>query len=154
MLIEEFIHNPLVGMYHMACDVDHEKREVTFLYKLRHGVCPRSYGMNVANMAGIPRSIVDRAEAVADTFEKLTLERSTSKQQKMTTSTNGLKQQHFPTSKLADFIQVWRLSDTTSLNPSSASWPHFLRIWSSLQNLSQNKPKKTPLISSSISIRS
>src|SRR6185295_5890944 len=44
--------------------------EVTFLYKLISGVCPKSYGMNVANMAGIPRQIVDRAEMIASKFEQ------------------------------------------------------------------------------------
>ena len=36
------------------------RREVTFLYKLTDGVCPKSHGMNVANMAGVTRSVVIR----------------------------------------------------------------------------------------------
>ena len=41
-----------------------------FLYKLVDGACMKSYGMNVASLAGIPKAIVDRAEEVAEEFEK------------------------------------------------------------------------------------
>jgi DNA mismatch repair protein MSH6 len=44
-------------------------QEVVFLYKLRDGVCPESYGMNVARMAQIPDSIIDTANQVAAEFE-------------------------------------------------------------------------------------
>ena len=43
---------------------------MTFLYKLVEGVCPKSYGMNVANMAGLPSDVIDRAESVARDFEE------------------------------------------------------------------------------------
>ena len=36
-------------------------REVTFLYKLAPGACPRSYGTNVARLAGLPERVVLRA---------------------------------------------------------------------------------------------
>jgi DNA mismatch repair protein MSH6 len=70
MLTQEFDKNPNVALKHMSCQVDQHKKEVTFLYKLVPGVCPKSYGMNVANMAGVPREIVDRAEVVAAKFEQ------------------------------------------------------------------------------------
>ncbi len=53
---------PTVRLMHMACQVDENQRDVTFLYRLIDGVCPRSYGMNVAGMAGIPEPIIARAE--------------------------------------------------------------------------------------------
>ncbi|KAI9142928.1 muts domain V-domain-containing protein [Paraphysoderma sedebokerense] len=70
MLTKEFDKTPLCGNYHMACHVDEAEKQVTFLYKLTKGACPKSYGMNVANMAGVPRTIIDRAEEVAGQFEK------------------------------------------------------------------------------------
>src|SRR5581483_11174255 len=70
MLTQEFDKNPNVALKHMSCQVDQHKKEVTFLYKLVPGVCPKSYGMNVASMAGVPREIVDRAEVVAAKFEQ------------------------------------------------------------------------------------
>ncbi|KAF9438134.1 DNA mismatch repair protein msh6 [Entomortierella beljakovae] len=68
-LTSEFERDPNVALMHMACQVDQANREVTFLYKLIEGVCEKSYGMNVAHMAGVPRKIVDRAEEMADAFE-------------------------------------------------------------------------------------
>ncbi|RKP38593.1 muts domain V-domain-containing protein [Dimargaris cristalligena] len=68
-LTREMAAHPQVRLMHMDCHVDPAHRDVTFLYKLVPGVCPKSYGMNVAGMAGIPRSVVDRAETVAEQFE-------------------------------------------------------------------------------------
>lgn len=45
-----------VGLYHMACKVGTRiggPEEVTFLYKLMPGACPKSYGINVARLAGL-----------------------------------------------------------------------------------------------------
>lgn len=43
-----------VALYHMACQVGGIQglEEVTFLYKLTLGACPKSYGVNVARLAG------------------------------------------------------------------------------------------------------
>lgn len=137
MMIDEFLHNPLIGMYHMGCEVDEKKREVTFLYQLREGACPRSYGMNVANMAGIPHSVVSRAEMIAEAFENLTFQRSSSLKQitEIDSSASVQVPRHIKTSKLADFVNLWRLSDQiSSLNKSSNEWHRFLRIWLSLRS--------------------
>ncbi|KAG0227605.1 DNA mismatch repair protein msh6 [Actinomortierella wolfii] len=69
LLTDEFRRDPNVALKHMACQVDQEHREVTFLYRLVDGVSQKSYGMNVAHMAGVPRSIVERAEEKAHAFE-------------------------------------------------------------------------------------
>lgn len=53
-----------VSLYHMACKVAATKggsEEVTFLYKLSPGACPKSYGVNVARLAGMPEPILQRA---------------------------------------------------------------------------------------------
>ncbi|KFH66766.1 DNA mismatch repair protein MSH6 [Podila verticillata NRRL 6337] len=68
-LTTEFERDPNVALKHMACQVDQVNREVTFLYKLVEGVCEKSYGMNVAHMAGVPQTIVERAEEMAQAFE-------------------------------------------------------------------------------------
>lgn len=46
---------------------------VTFLYTLTDGACPKSYGTNVARLAGLPAELVARASRLS-----LTLEGSTS----------------------------------------------------------------------------
>ncbi|GBG86210.1 hypothetical protein CBR_g41115 [Chara braunii] len=43
--------------------------EVTFLYKLAKGACPKSYGLNVARLAGMPESVLERAAARATELE-------------------------------------------------------------------------------------
>jgi DNA mismatch repair protein MSH6 len=49
--------------------MDEDEHNVTFLYKLTKGICEKSFGMNVAMMAGIPMSVVERATQVAEEVE-------------------------------------------------------------------------------------
>ena len=41
---------------------------VTFLYKLVEGICPDSFGINVARLANIPEIVLKRAKEMADSF--------------------------------------------------------------------------------------
>ena len=55
--------DPHVALKHMACKVSAPDEEggleqVTFLYRLDPGACPKSYGANVARLAGIPVPVV------------------------------------------------------------------------------------------------
>ncbi|RKP08628.1 muts domain V-domain-containing protein, partial [Thamnocephalis sphaerospora] len=70
LLTEEMEADRNIRLMHMSCYVDEDRKEVTFLYKLTDGACPKSYGMHVANMAGVPTEIVLRAEEVAKEFEQ------------------------------------------------------------------------------------
>ena len=47
-----------------------KEETITFLYKLCEGVCPKSYGFNVASLAGLPKHVVVMAVEKADTYEK------------------------------------------------------------------------------------
>ncbi|KAG8663592.1 hypothetical protein MANES_01G227200v8 [Manihot esculenta] len=54
-LAVDYKKDPKVSLCHMACQVGNgieELKEVTFLYKLTPGACPKSYGVNVARLAG------------------------------------------------------------------------------------------------------
>lgn len=53
-----------------AYHVDENEHDITFLYKLTEGACQKSFGMNVANMAGIPKTIVEQADKAANQFEQ------------------------------------------------------------------------------------
>jgi DNA mismatch repair protein MutS len=44
--------------------------EVIFLHEVRKGAADRSYGVQVAKLAGLPKSVVDRARVVLDALEK------------------------------------------------------------------------------------
>lgn len=61
-----------VSLCHMACEVGvggGGMEEVTFLYRLAPGSCPKSYGVNVARLAGIPASVLRRANEKSSDFE-------------------------------------------------------------------------------------
>jgi DNA mismatch repair protein MutS len=44
--------------------------DVIFLHEVRRGVADRSYGVQVAKLAGLPASVVARARVVLDALEK------------------------------------------------------------------------------------
>ena len=67
MLLDDFRERPGVKLYHMACRVKDEN-EVMFLYRFEKGECPRSFGMNVARMAGIPKEVIKNASKKAEEF--------------------------------------------------------------------------------------
>lgn len=68
-LTKEFASHPHVSLQHMACMLKPRSgahggngdKELTFLYRLTSGACPESYGLQVATMAGLPKSIVEKA---------------------------------------------------------------------------------------------
>lgn len=53
-----------------------------FLYKLVEGVAQSSFGTHVANLAGVPFDVVERAEVVSKQFAKQFKERLELKQKK------------------------------------------------------------------------
>jgi DNA mismatch repair protein MSH6 len=76
MLTTEYDQNPLVSLNYMSFVSDEAKyvnfilfsyicflmilffsRQVTFLYKLAQGACPKSFGMNVAAIAGVDQQV-------------------------------------------------------------------------------------------------
>ncbi|EPS69161.1 hypothetical protein M569_05605, partial [Genlisea aurea] len=71
-LAVEYRNDPKVSLWHMGCQVGQEgtaSEEVIFLYKLMPGSCPKSYGVNVARLAGLPDSVLDKAAAKSLEFE-------------------------------------------------------------------------------------
>ncbi|KAJ8900406.1 hypothetical protein K2173_025183 [Erythroxylum novogranatense] len=69
-VLEHLVHK--VSLCHMACQVGNEVggiEEVTFLYRLTPGVCPKSYGVNVARLAGIPVSVLKEATSKSRELE-------------------------------------------------------------------------------------
>jgi len=62
MLTDTFANVPGVSLDHMGYHVEEGGRDITFLYKLQPGVCPKSFGLNCASKAGVPEEIVSQAE--------------------------------------------------------------------------------------------
>jgi len=69
MLCHDLAGKENVSLYHMSCSVSRESREITFDYKFLPGVCNKSFGINVAHMAGLPEMVTARAEQVSKEFE-------------------------------------------------------------------------------------
>ncbi|DAZ96388.1 TPA: hypothetical protein N0F65_010755 [Lagenidium giganteum] len=69
-LVEEYLDDDKVLLGHMGCLVDPENdNKVTFLYKFADGMCPKSYGLNVAMLAKLPDEVVECAARKSEQFE-------------------------------------------------------------------------------------
>ena len=53
----------------MSVLVEKWKDEIVFLYKVAAGVCSRSYGIEVAQLAGVPREVLTRAREIQGQLE-------------------------------------------------------------------------------------
>jgi DNA mismatch repair protein MSH3 len=56
-------------------DANDDEKKITFLYSLTEGVAHRSFGLNVASMAGLPTKVIDVAEQKSLAFETRDLKR-------------------------------------------------------------------------------
>ena len=54
----------------MAYKANEAGDSVVFLYKFIKGECPKSFGINVAKMAGIPKGVLERAKEKSEAFGK------------------------------------------------------------------------------------
>merc|ERR1712070_298612 len=71
LLIQDWRNDPRVTFGHMAClvEADGDEQKVTFLYTLAEGPSPKSYGLNVARLAQLPRSAIETARQKSEDFE-------------------------------------------------------------------------------------
>ncbi|KAL6515922.1 hypothetical protein OROGR_019227 [Orobanche gracilis] len=72
-LAVDYQNDPQVSLCHMGCQVVKGVtglEEVIFLYKSTPGACPKSYGVNVARLAGLPDTVLQEAAAKSREFER------------------------------------------------------------------------------------
>ncbi|MFV2034063.1 MAG: DNA mismatch repair protein MutS, partial [Halocynthiibacter sp.] len=62
--------NTLAGVENATVAVKEWEGEVIFLHEVREGAADRSYGVQVARLAGLPDSVIARARALLDVLEK------------------------------------------------------------------------------------
>jgi DNA mismatch repair protein MutS len=60
----------LPGLSNATMAVKEWEGEVVFLHEVRPGAADRSYGVQVAKLAGLPQSVVDRAQSVLEALER------------------------------------------------------------------------------------
>ena len=63
------VDNVLENVSCLTIDVREHNNDIIFLHKIIPGVANRSYGIAVAKMAGMPESVVLRAESVLESLE-------------------------------------------------------------------------------------
>jgi DNA mismatch repair protein MSH6 len=85
-VLDEWRDEPTVRLGHMECLVeggddavddeggneeaeDGNDQTITFLYSLGAGTCPKSFGINVARLAGLPEPLLGHAKQVSESFE-------------------------------------------------------------------------------------
>ncbi|KJP88821.1 hypothetical protein AK88_01511 [Plasmodium fragile] len=72
LLVEEVKHNKKISNYHMSLSIDDHQEKIIFLYKFIKGVCPKSFGIHIAKLAGLPKEIIDLAHEKSTLFENVT----------------------------------------------------------------------------------
>lgn len=77
----------------LTIDVREHNNDIVFMHKIVAGVANRSYGIHVAKMAGMPASVVARAESVLAGLEGARGQTDTSTMQQNTQATNITKKQ-------------------------------------------------------------
>ena len=106
--------HPNIKACHMASEVDQEKREIRFLYKLVEGVALDSYGHHVAKLAGVPLPVVVRAEQVAAEYtEQFKAEQALAK---------ANRHKALPLSTQSDFATMFKLAEKVSNNQQSLEY--------------------------------
>jgi DNA mismatch repair protein MutS len=64
------MEDTLPGVHNVHVEVHEKNDQVTFLYKIKDGRADRSYGINVARLAKLPESVLDRAQVLLNSFEQ------------------------------------------------------------------------------------
>jgi len=57
------------GVFNLHFAATREDNEITFLHRIAPGASSASYGIEVARMAGVPETVVDRARSIVDGTE-------------------------------------------------------------------------------------
>ncbi|HEY2321713.1 MAG TPA: DNA mismatch repair protein MutS, partial [Thermoanaerobaculia bacterium] len=104
---------PRVANYNVA--VKEWNDQIIFLRKVVPGAADKSYGIQVAKLAGIPRTIIDRAREILNTLERK--ERAMVEETKSRTPT---KQMSLFDSREQDVLDALRSLDVEGLTPIAA----------------------------------
>ena len=67
----------LKKLKNMHVSADDKDGEITFLHKVKEGSVDKSYGINVAKLAGLPDEVIKRASDVLSVYEKKEVKRDT-----------------------------------------------------------------------------
>jgi len=109
---------PRVRNYNVA--VTEEGGEVTFLYKIMPGGVDKSYGIHVAKLAGLPKSVVHRAQEVLEELEEGSRKDLTRRSPKDRRPKEAIPLQLSLLGKKSPLIEEFEKLDIDSLTPLEA----------------------------------
>ena len=61
------------NIIHLHVAVKEENNSINFLHRIVEGTSERSYGINVAEIAGLPEEVISKSKVLLDKFENNTL---------------------------------------------------------------------------------
>lgn len=93
------------------------KNNITFLYTLGEGPCPKSFGVNVARLAGLPDDVLQRAKRVSSQFESEMNEENHTQHYKI-----------IPSTAEKSVVEISKLFSGNDVNGESMK-----KIWANLQ---------------------
>ena len=64
------LENKNKGIKNVHVEAIEKDGNITFLHKIKDGAVDKSYGIHVAKLAGIPKSIIDRSTSILEKYEK------------------------------------------------------------------------------------
>jgi DNA mismatch repair protein MSH6 len=124
-LLQEWKESRNVRLGHMECIVENgqvtsrsdetDDSTITFLYTLGEGVCPKSFGINVARLAGLPEDVLLKAKRISSDFER-EMNSDIAPRSKVVTARNA------PTQKCSIMKAI-----------EAGNWTELSSIWQSLQ---------------------
>jgi len=108
--------------------------QVVFLHRIVHGAADRSYGLHVAKLAGVPREVMERANAVLNELEKSFSRES---QRPVLAAVQRRRSRQLRLFEEPEEIIVRQLREisTTDMTPDSAS--EFITKWRAMLDLPQ-----------------
>ena len=60
----------LPSLANYTVDIDDDGEHILFLHKIKKGSADRSYGIHVAQLAGLPKSVIQKAKELLNKLEK------------------------------------------------------------------------------------
>ena len=57
------------GLKNVSMEIQEKDNQLAFTYKLIHGAADKSYGIHVAEMAGLPTSVIEHAKTLLKDYE-------------------------------------------------------------------------------------
>lgn len=110
---------PQIKNVHVS--VKEENDEVTFLYKVKDGPMDKSYGINVAKLAHLPNSVINRAKDILVAFETLNSKKvETLKEDVNTLIQQNIEKKQTLNAKYKDILDKIKALDAMNLTPLEA----------------------------------